>query len=230
MPDQQRVVVLAPTLMDRLLEPIERELRGRGLVVTRFIDGAALIADTDALATADVLLADGRVPVTRGMLSRAPRLRAVVSPWTGIEGYDEAAATELGIVIANGQPPENYLSMAEATVLLILAALYDMRGSEMLLRENRRRPPTPAARMLRHKTVGLIGFGQIARAVAARLVGWDVAIQVYAPRIAGALPPDIAHVDLDTLLQTSDIREHPHESECDIEGVAGGQAAAVDEA
>ena len=55
------------------------------------------------------------------------------SPITGIEGIDIAAATELGIVVANGQTRENTESLAEATILLMLAALYDRTGGSLLL-------------------------------------------------------------------------------------------------
>lgn len=42
-------------------------------------------------------------PLTREFLATAPALRGVLSFVTGTEGYDEQAATDLGVVIANGQ-------------------------------------------------------------------------------------------------------------------------------
>ena len=63
-------------------------------------------------------------------MASANRLRGVVSPVTGTEGFDIGAATELGIIVANGQTRENTESIAESTILLVLAALYDLHGTE----------------------------------------------------------------------------------------------------
>ena len=77
-------------------------------------------------------------------------------------------ASENGIVVGNGQTRENYESMAEAGVMLILMSLYDVHRTERVLRENLPRPHESElnARMLRGKTVGLVGFGKIGRTIA----------------------------------------------------------------
>jgi hypothetical protein len=59
--------------------------------------------------------------------------------------------------------------------------------------------------MLRNKTVGLIGFGQIARAVVGRLIGWNLTIQAYTRRIRDDAPDCVHFVGLDDLLRTSDV-------------------------
>src|ERR1700690_3563829 len=109
----------------------------------------SFLADPSALAEADILLAPGNLPCTRALMQAAPRLRAVISPFIGTEGFDERAATDLGILVANGQTPENVQSMAEATILLVLAALYDLHGSEAVLRGAMPRPAHSRAFMLR---------------------------------------------------------------------------------
>jgi phosphoglycerate dehydrogenase-like enzyme len=128
----------------------------------------------------------------------------VISPFTGTEGFDEAAATELGILVVNGQTPENSESMAEATILLMLASLYDLHGSEAVLRGVIPRPNHSNAFMLRDKTVGLIGYGKIARAMTRRLDGWGVCLLAWTRR------PDpredaVRFVALDDLLLESDV-------------------------
>ncbi|WP_459694390.1 NAD(P)-dependent oxidoreductase, partial [Achromobacter xylosoxidans] len=55
-------------------------------------------------------------------------------------------------------------------------------------------------------TVGLVGFGRIARAVADRLRGWNVEILASSPRLDPAqVPAGVRAVALDTLLRASDI-------------------------
>jgi D-3-phosphoglycerate dehydrogenase len=200
------VFVGPPALGEHLGVPAEA-LREDGHETLRFHSAAALLDDPSALARADVILAGGGMAISRAVLEKAPRLRAVLSPYIGVEGFDEAAATELGVLIVNNPVPENYQSMAEATVLMMLAASYDLPAALEILDKNlpRPMPRDRRGRMLRGKTVGLIGFGQIARAVAERLAGWDVRLQAHTRRPDQPLPPEVARASLHDLLRTSDI-------------------------
>ncbi len=187
-----------------LFAPIVEKLRGLGHDVVLHEDSVAFHADASGLTSADILLAASSFLCPRTLMESADRLRGIVSPTTGIEGVDITAATELGILVANGQIRENIESMAEATILLMLAALYDLHGTEAVLRENRLRPAQMSARMLGGKIVGMIGFGQIARAIASRLAAWNVSIRAHTrriPRNSG----DMRFVGLEELLRTSDV-------------------------
>jgi phosphoglycerate dehydrogenase-like enzyme len=108
--------------------------------------------------------------------------------------------------VGHGAMPENYLGVAESTVMLIAALLLDLHGKETILRTNAPRPAQLKARMVRGKTIGLIGIGRTARGVVERLAGWGVTIQAYDPYVAQAqAPPGVTMVDLNTLLRTSDV-------------------------
>ena len=197
------VVMVMPGGLAGMGDEITEELQVAKVSLTRYPDAASF--DADALANADIMLAPGSVICDRARMESAPRLRAIVSPITGTEGFDETSASELNILVANGQVRENFDSMAESTVMLILAALYDLPGAQEMLRRNLPRPRSLKARMLSGKTLGLIGFGQIARAVVSRLEGWRVNILISAPRIKPPVPESVQPVELETLLSTSDI-------------------------
>jgi phosphoglycerate dehydrogenase-like enzyme len=199
-----QIVVVGPSNTEYAFAPVEEEMRRRGHEVIRYVGAAGFLAEPDALAKADVLYGNG-YRCTRPLLETAPRLRAVVNPWIGMEGFDIAAATALGIVVANGQVPENYLSVAEATIMLILACLHNFPEKLAALRANQSAPSRMNARMLRGKTLGMIGFGNMARAIAHRLSTWEVTMQAYAPRIHAPLPAYVARAELDDLLATSDV-------------------------
>ncbi|HXR85499.1 MAG TPA: NAD(P)-dependent oxidoreductase [Stellaceae bacterium] len=199
-----QIVVVGPAATPYAFEPVEEELKRRGHEVIRYIGAAPFLAQLDALAKADILYGTG-FPCTRALLETAPQLRAVVSPWIGVEGVDIAAASELGIVVANGQVPENYLSVAEATIMVILACLQNFPERMAALRANQPPPSRMHARMLRGKTVGMIGFGNMARAIVHRLSTWDVVLQAYAPRRHEPVPANVAFVALDDLLRSSDV-------------------------
>ncbi len=200
-----RLVAVAPPAVGYVFAAVETEFRARGHEVVRHGDEAAFLAARDALDGADLLCCMGTLRCSRALLAAAKQLRAVVTPFIGADAFDVGAATELGVVIANGQVPENYLSMAEATVMLMLAALYNLHEKEDSFRHNLPRPQRQSARMLRGKTVGLIGMGRVARAIADRLAPWEVRIVAYAPRAHAPFPPHVARVELDELLRASDI-------------------------
>lgn len=188
-----------------LLDELAKALGTLGHHVHSSQDGDALLRDTSFWPDTDVLVSAPRFRCSRQLLASAPRLRGVVSPVTGIEGIDVAAATDFGVMVANGQTRENSESLAEATILMVLAALYDLHGAEAVLRRNLDRPARPSARMLSGKTVGMIGFGQIARAMVARLGGWDARILVSSRRIHTDAPGHVKWVGLEDLLRNSDV-------------------------
>jgi D-3-phosphoglycerate dehydrogenase len=189
-----------------MFDEIGADLRKAGHRIVRHSDRAAFAAARAPLATADLLLCAANFPVPRAMLEDAPRLRAIVSAITGTEGVDIQAATDGAVVVANAQTPQNVTGMAEATVMLILAALYDFNGTQELIRKGLPRPDPLRARQVCGKTLGFIGFGKIGRETARLLGPFGARLQYHARRdaeLAGL--PAVERVDLDTLMRTSDV-------------------------
>ena len=151
----------------------------------------------DVIADADAAIISPGQPVPAEVLRAAPSLRMVSSPVVGVDHIDVDAATELGIVVANCPTDEIIIGMAEATVMLMVALLLQLERKQATMRAGNWRPPTTST-LLRHKTVGLIAYGRIARAVEQRLQGWEVTIQAYDPYVPNT-------VTLETLLTTSDV-------------------------
>ena len=78
--------------------------------------------------------------------------------------FDIAGASALGVVVANGQVPENYLSVAEATIMLMLALSRDLPRS--VRSQDERKWVRWPSRLLDGKTVGILGVGAIAEVLA----------------------------------------------------------------
>ena len=148
-------------------------------------------------ADADVILASPNQQFGADVLRAAPHLRLIGSPVIGFDHIDLDTATELGILVSNCPTEEIIVGMAESTVMLMVALSLELMRKQASLRAGEWRVPH-ASHLVRGKTVGLIGFGRIGRAVAARLQGWEVTLQAYDPYVQGSIP-------LDILLQTSDI-------------------------
>ncbi len=157
---------------------------------------------------AEVMMFSSRSICSREVMLAAPLLRGIVNPTIGLETVDLEAAKELSVIVGHGATPENFLGMAEATVMLMLMLMYDPGATEGVLRGKRPRPkPTPGAmwaRMLLGRTVGLIGLGRIARGVVERLSGFGVELLACDP-LVNAAPPGVKMTDLDALLRSSDL-------------------------
>lgn len=205
-PDCLTIVVVGWHSHDVMFDEIGADLAKAGHRIVRYQHRETFAAKPDALADADILLCVGNCPVSRAQIEAAPRLRAIVSAVTGTDGYDMAAVNERGIVVANAQTDENIIGMAEATVLMILAALYDLGDAQDRLRRSLPRPEPLRARQLRDKNLGFIGLGKIGRETARLLAPWGALMQYSARRDAdlAGLPP-MRRLGLDDLLRTSDI-------------------------
>jgi D-3-phosphoglycerate dehydrogenase len=159
-------------------------------------------------ARTDVAIFSGASWCSSDVLDDAPRLRGVVYPAVGVDTLDLDAADRLGVIVGHGAVPENAQGMAEATVMLMLALSYQLHRTERALRDGQPRPSHRDSWVepLRGRTVGLVGFGRIARQVRALLEPFGVQLLVHHPTLRQDDVGDgITLVSLPALLQASDI-------------------------
>ncbi|BBX12479.1 MULTISPECIES: 2-hydroxyacid dehydrogenase [Mycobacteriaceae] len=108
-------------------------------------------------------------PLSGEDLRGGPRLRLVQKFGVGINTIDVGAATECGIAVAN-MPGANAASVAEGAVLLMLAVLRRLMSLDRSTRQGSGWPTDPdlgeRCRDIGGCTVGLVGYGSIARRVA----------------------------------------------------------------
>lgn len=134
-----------------------------------------------AVRDADVLF-QMTAPLPPELLAEAPKLRFIQKLGAGLDSIDLKLCLSRGIGVARLQAG-NSIPVAEHTLLLMLAAY---RRLPQLDRETRggdwnREAARAISRQMHQKTVGLVGFGAIGRAVAKLLTGFDVRIVYYDP-------------------------------------------------
>lgn len=107
-------------------------------------------------------------PISGADLTKAPRLRLVHKLGAGVNTIDVDTASARGIAVAN-MPGANAASVAEGTVLLMLAALRRLLELDRATRAGAGWPTDPtlgeSVRDIGGCTVGLIGYGNIAKRV-----------------------------------------------------------------
>ncbi len=214
---QSTVFIAQDFMLVDILDDIAARLEARGIRVIRGPESKAGMKVQFArerwqewFGEADVAMFSSRSICSRELLEWAPRLVGVVNPTIAVETVDVAAATERGIIVGHGATPENFNSMAEATIMLMLMCLYNPMATSDVLHGRRPRPrPTPQAmwaQMMMGRTVGLVGFGRIARGVAERLRGWNARILTADPYVKPeSVPSYVELAPLDTVLGQSDV-------------------------
>jgi len=131
---------------------------------------------------------------------RSPRLRLVQQFGAGLDGVDVEAASRLGVYVANvpGAETANADSVAELAVLFMIALARRWPRTQENLRA--RRLGAPIGTTLMGKTVVIVGFGGIGRALARRLRGFDMRIIAVSKRGSRGDEPTVdAHVPTERL-------------------------------
>jgi phosphoglycerate dehydrogenase-like enzyme len=122
-------------------------------------------------------------PIGGETIRNAPRLRMIHKWGIGVDKIDLRAAEDAGIYVAI-TTGANASPVAEHTVMLMLAVLRRLSRADRGLREGRwlNRELRPQCLQLRGKTVGIVGFGNIGRALARKLRGFETRLVYFDPR------------------------------------------------
>lgn len=152
------------------------------------LDAPPTYAELDALCASgefDVVLTQLRDLVDAPLLARA-RVKGISNYAVGHNNIDVAAATEHGIAVAN-TPGVLTDATADIAMLLILGTARRVIEADRLVREGRFTGWEPELLLgfdVSGRTLGLAGFGRIARATARRALGFGMEV-LFAPRPPG---------------------------------------------
>jgi phosphoglycerate dehydrogenase-like enzyme len=143
-------------------------------------------------------------PLTADDIAKASKLKLINKLGAGVNTIDVDAATARGIAVSN-IPGANAASVAEATVLFMLAAMRRLPELDRSTRDGSGWPANPelgdTVRDLGSCTVGLVGYGNIAKTV-------EKYVAAMGARVLHTSTRDDGHADwrpLPELLAESDI-------------------------
>ncbi len=190
--------------------PIERAIlaeAGATLVCAGTLDADALIA---VAHDADVVLSEF-MSFDRRTLEGLTHCKAVVGYTIGLDHYDLAAATDLGIAVAH-TPGFCTEDVANHALLLLLASARRLIALDRKTRagwwpdpRHLERDLTPMG-SLYDQTLGLLSFGSIASSVAAKAQAFGLRIQAHDPYVSEQTiaAHGVQPCSFDTLLTSSD--------------------------
>ena len=163
---------------------------------------------------ADALLVSTREAVTRRVLENIPRVKVISRYGVGLDNVDLDAAADVGIVVTH-YPGYCTAEVADHALAMILALNRRIVEQDRSLREGAWVAHGPATRRilrgpiqpLREQTLGIIGFGRIGQAVAARAKPFGLAIIAADPYVDPRITRDASAepVTLEELLARADI-------------------------
>lgn len=154
----------------------------------------------DIAGDCGVIVLDRLTPVTGELLDRLPALVAVVRAGVDIRWIDVAAASERGVLVTQVEA-----AYGPAVSELVVGMMIDAARSLTRYAGAYRAGEVPAVipgQQIAGATVGLIGYGKIARHLAGILLAMGVELLVHDPFVEVAAPARA--VDLDTLLAEAD--------------------------
>ena len=145
------------------------------------------------------------VPISAAAMDLCPSLRVISRAAAGYDAVDVAAATARGIRVMTAVGA-NAQSVAEFTIGLMIAVARNLPRHDAAIRAGgweRWR----LGLELQGRRLGLVGYGQIARAVARMALGIGMRVSAWSPRLAqaGAIAPVQPAASLHDLLAQSDV-------------------------
>jgi D-3-phosphoglycerate dehydrogenase len=156
---------------------------------------------------ADVIMVQSlRHLLTRPVIEQLERCRCIVRLGIGYDSVDVTAATERGILVCNA-PTYCVDDVADHALALLLASARHLARQDRWIRAGRwDRTGARPARRLRGCTLGFVGFGRIARAVAERVKGFGMQLLAFDPYVDAQhiTSYGVEKVELDELLLRSD--------------------------
>jgi D-3-phosphoglycerate dehydrogenase / 2-oxoglutarate reductase len=159
----------------------------------------------------DALLNTYAGPITADVMARMPKCRIIARYGIGVDTIDLDAATQAGIIVTNN-PTYCIEEVAEHTMALVLACARKVAVYDRLVRGGRwELPPGKPMFRVSGRTLGFVGFGNIARQVAVRAAAFGMRILFADPFVQeGRLDIPGKKMGLHDLLGESDfVSLHP---------------------
>jgi D-3-phosphoglycerate dehydrogenase len=159
-----------------------------------------LVSDIDAWVVR------GATKVTRRLIEAAPKLRWVARAGAGIDNIDAVAARERGVGVLN-VPGANAVAVAELVFGLLLGLFRQIPAADGSLKRGAWDKSRFKGRELRGKTIGIVGLGQIGRAVAQRALAFQMTCVGHDPLVSDDTmrDMDVEPLSLSDLLPRSEI-------------------------
>ena len=158
-----------------------------------------------AIAESDALIVRSGTQVTADVLANPGKLRVVARAGVGVDNIDLDAATRAGVLVLN-TPDANTISTAELTMAHMLTLARKVVPACNSTKAGAWERKAFQGTQLAGKTLGVVGFGRIGRAVAERALAMKMHVIAFDPFFAGMSASEVDFCDsVDALIPQCDI-------------------------
>src|SRR5699024_6210548 len=126
----------------------------------------------------DGLIIRSRIPVDSAFLTRATKLKFIGRVGAGLENIDLVKAQELGIKLFNA-PEGNRNAVGEQALGMLLSLMNHLNRVDKQVRGGIWKREENRGIEIEGKTVGIIGYGNMGKAFAKKLKGFDCDVICY---------------------------------------------------
>lgn len=160
---------------------------------------------TGAVARYHALVVRSETKVTAEVIEAGRDLQVIGRAGVGVDNIDVEAATRKGIVVVNA-PAGNVISAAEHTVALLLSMARNIPQANAVLRSGVWRRHDFMGTEVRHKTLGIVGLGNVGSEVARRAKGLEMRLIAYDPFVSVEYASNLGVelLSLEDVLRSSD--------------------------
>ncbi len=153
----------------------------------------------------DALIVRSGTQVTANVLGASDRLKIIGRAGVGIDNVDVSEATRRGVIVMN-TPDANTIATAEHAFALLLASARNVAHAHLSMTEGAWARSNFTGVEVNGKTLGVIGFGRVGRAVACRAQAFGMNVLAYDPFVSEKAARDfkVELADLDDVLVASD--------------------------
>ncbi len=186
--------------------PFYQAISDAGLEVCRekILQKEGRLVHAQQLGLYDYVFIEGERVNRQVMWDIAHRTRLIIKLGAGLDKVDVEAAREYGITVMN-TPGKNSKAVAEHAVALMLSQLRNITGNDRKVRKDGwGYQPTLS---LYHKTIGVVGGGNIGKELIKLLKGFDCRFLIYDIHQDAAFAKEnhAEYTDMDTLCAQSDV-------------------------
>jgi D-3-phosphoglycerate dehydrogenase len=162
--------------------------------------------ETKNLETIDGIMVRSATKITESVLEKLPSLKIIARAGVGVDNIDVTAATKKGILVVNA-PEGNTISTAEHTWAMMMSLLRNIPQANQSLKTGEWNRKKYTGQELYQKTLGIVGMGRIGSELAKRAKSFSMNVLVFDPYFPLEKQKELSvtSVDLDTLIQQSDI-------------------------
>ena len=159
-----------------------------------------------AAADCDAMLNTYAGPITAEVMARMPKCRIIARYGIGVDTIDLDAATVAGIIVTNN-PTYCIEEVAEHAMAMVLACARKVAFYDRMVRDGQWSvPPGKPLFRLAGSTLGLVGFGNIARQVAVRAAAFGMRVLYADPFVKqGQFDIPGTGMELTAMLREADI-------------------------